>query len=68
MNKAYYSKLLLGAVSGASLMISAQSAKAEEINKETSCEYPVYKQYPLVQESDCTPTEEKAITGGQYTS
>ena len=68
MNK-FYSKLLLGAVSGLSLMITGQAVKAEPAKIENLCDYPLYKEYPLVQEEDCSaPADKRVEPTGSYTS
>ena len=68
MNK-FYSKLLLGAVSGLSLMITGQAVKAEPVKIENLCDYPLYKEYPLLQEEDCgAPADKRVEPTGSYTS
>lgn len=69
--KKFSGKILLGAVSGLTLIVSSQAAKASPINHDDDihCEYPLYTEYRLrVQESDCMPSERNAEPAGPYTS
>ena len=66
--KKYSGKLLLGAVSGLSLIMAPQVVKAEPTDTEIICDYPLYNEYQL-QESDCSgPVELREEPAGPYTS
>ena len=65
--KKFSGKILLGAVSGLTLIVSSQAAKASPIDDDIHCEYPLYKEYRL-QEPDCMPAERDAEPAGPYTS
>ena len=68
--KKFSGKILLGAVSGLTLIVSSQAAKASPINHnddDIHCEYPLYNTYRL-QEPDCMPSERNAEATGPYTS
>jgi len=62
-------KLLLGAVSGLSLLVGSHAAKADPTDIENLCEYPIYNEFPLLQEQDCSgPVENREEPTGPYTS
>lgn len=63
----YSGKMLLGAVSGLSLIIAPQAVRAEPVDIQIICDYPLYKEYQL-QESDCMPADERVAPTSSYTS